>query len=272
MSLFVQHDVFGSNLLRLKEKQRIARNFSRAAKKYDASARLQNNVALHLMLYLPEKAGTIVDLGCGTGKWTHALSVKYQHAKVTGIDFSMGMLTEAKSRCYKNVQWCSGGIEALPFPNESFDLAFSNLAVQWCQLSNVLSDVGRVLKPGGYFVCATLAAGSLAEMRTLWLNIDQQPHANDYDTPEQQIKICNHSSLKVENAHHQQVTLYYTSVTELLREFKSVGINTVINASMTTGLTHPSKFQRFITAYEGLRQQKGIPCTYQVLYLVLAKK
>ena len=151
MSLLIQYEVFRHNPLRLKEKQRIARNFSRAAKKYDLSARLQNNVAHHLMFYLPEKANDVLDLGCGTGKWTHTLSVKYQHARVTGLDFSMGMLKEAKNRHYEKVKWCSGDIEALPFANASIDLAFSNLAVQWCQLSDVLNEVARVLRPGGFF-------------------------------------------------------------------------------------------------------------------------
>lgn len=271
MSLFIQQQVFQHNPRRLKEKLRIAHNFSRAAKQYDLSAKLQHDVARNLMLYLPENAKCVLDLGCGTGKWTNALAVKYRDAQVTGIDFSMGMLQEAKNRYYRNVKWCAGDIETIPFADNSVDLAFSNLAVQWCQLGDVLNEVARVLRPNGYFVCSTLTKGSLTEMQQLWQKVDQTSHTNQYDSPEQQLRVCHQSSLALEKSHQQQITFYYTGVMELLREFKSMGINTVTGDRMK-GLMHPAKLQRFMMAYEARRQRQGIPCTYQILYIILTKK
>ena len=60
-------------------------------------------------------------LGCGTGNYVAALS---EHVgKVTGLDFNLGMLEQAKIKTAtcSNVELLQGDATNLPFPNNSFD-------------------------------------------------------------------------------------------------------------------------------------------------------
>ena len=253
-------------------KQRIADNFSRAAEHYDQADRLQQYVARRLMLCLPEQVGSVLDLGCGTGKWTYALRQRYRQAQVIGMDFAWGMLQKAKSLKVKGVHWCAGDIETLPLGDNSVDLVFSSLAVQWCShLSHVLKEAERVLKPGGSFVFSTLAKGSLYEMQHLWKSVDQLAHTNEYQSFSEQEKICRQSPLLVQQLRCDREVFHYDTVMNLLREFKGLGANTVSRGGLK-GLMTPAKLQRFLLSYEQLRETKGVPCTYNVVYGVLVKE
>ncbi len=257
------------------DKHRIADNFSKAADYYDHADHLQRRVAGRLMLCTPEHACSVIDLGCGTGKWTRALAKRYANAQVMGLDFATGMLQKAylnrDELASSALHWIAGDIEALPLRAESVDLAFSSLAIQWCQnLSSVIEEVSRILKPGGSFVLSTLAQGSLFEMRSLWQNIDNVAHANDHPLVTDIEAICGNSSLSLHHFHCSHETLYCDTVMTLLRGFKLIGANTVVRAG-SKGLTASSKMQAFIKSYEQLRQAQGIPCTYEVVYIVLRK-
>lgn len=271
MNVFSQHHRFHDDNFPTESKQRIAYNFSRAAEQYDQADRLQRRVAQRLMLCLPETSGNLLDLGCGTGKWTQALSERYVQASVTGMDFAWGMLQKASRLDNKQIRWCAGDIEALPFVDNSMDLIFSSLSIQWCeQLDRVLKEAFRVLKPGGVFVFSTLAKGSLEEMREVWRTIDYESHTNEYLSFVEQEEICHYSKFSVQKLRCCSEVLYYNTVMNLLREFKSLGANTVTQTGQK-GLMTPSKLQRFMLAYEQLRKTEGVPCSYNVIYSVLAK-
>jgi len=56
--------------------------------------------------------------------------------------------------------------EALPFANETFDLAVSALSLQWVNdLPGTLAQVRRALKPDGLFLAALIGGETLGELR-----------------------------------------------------------------------------------------------------------
>src|SRR5947209_1582951 len=73
---------------------------------------------------------TVLDLGCGTGR--HSLWLAEQGAIVTAVDFSEGMLAEA--RCKPEASEVRSLVhdlhETLPFPAGSFDLVVSGLVLE----------------------------------------------------------------------------------------------------------------------------------------------
>jgi malonyl-CoA O-methyltransferase len=72
-------------------------------------------------------------------------------------------------------------IEAIPQAAATFDLAWSNLAVQWCSdLRGALSELYRVVRPGGTVAFSTLAQGSMPELRQAWRTVDDREHANRF--------------------------------------------------------------------------------------------
>jgi ubiquinone/menaquinone biosynthesis C-methylase UbiE len=70
----------------------------------------------------------ILDLGCGTGRFTEALAV-YFAAEVVGIDPSMKMLELAREKQRdRRVQYQRGSAEAIPLSSASVDVIFMSMS------------------------------------------------------------------------------------------------------------------------------------------------
>jgi ubiquinone/menaquinone biosynthesis C-methylase UbiE len=104
-------------------------------------------------LELPELA-RILDLGCGTGRLLDRLATHFPQLQGTGLDFSEKMLNQARSRNrYRDrIAYVQGRVESLPFEVGQFDAVFSTISfLHYPQPQTVLSEVSRVLRPGGRF-------------------------------------------------------------------------------------------------------------------------
>lgn len=96
---------------------------------------------------------TIVDVGCGTGRFSAALADRFA-AEIIAVDPSRSMLAKAmQSVRHPRVRFLSGAGEQLPVPDASADLLFLSMVYHH------LADAGaaaleffRVLRPRG-FVC-----------------------------------------------------------------------------------------------------------------------
>ncbi|OQX33341.1 MAG: malonyl-[acyl-carrier protein] O-methyltransferase BioC [Oceanospirillales bacterium LUC14_002_19_P2] len=257
-----------------RHRQRIAENFSRAAKTYDSAATLQRIVARKAMLGLPSalELERILDLGSGTGRQTMELQQRYPAAQVVGMDMAMGMLQHAQRQLSAPAfSWCAGDIEALPFASDCFDLVFSSLAIQWCEsLTSVLQEVQRILKPGGYFVFSSLASGSLMELAQAWRKVDGYSHINHYETLDVRTQQVAASGFESGSLKQQAEVLHYPDVNVLLKELRALGVNTVTEGARQ-GLMTRRRLLLFRDAYETLRVPAGLPLTYQVVYGVLRK-
>jgi malonyl-CoA O-methyltransferase len=99
----------------------------------------------------------VLDLGCGTGR--HALWLAARGAAVTGVDFSEGMLAEARRKPgAEGVRFIVHDLhDRLPFSDGRFDLVVSGLVLE--HLGNVdglFAEARRVLKPGGRAVVSAM--------------------------------------------------------------------------------------------------------------------
>src|SRR5260370_17415320 len=91
----------------------------------------------------------IVDLGCGSGQLTAAISET--GASVVGLDSSPEMLAEARAH-YPRVEFRSG--DAADFTLEApVDAVFSNAVLHWVKNADSAARcISRALKSGGRFV------------------------------------------------------------------------------------------------------------------------
>ncbi len=81
-------------------------------------------------------------------------------------------------------------LKKLPVADRSHDLAFSSLALQWCDdLSVPLNELKRVVRPGGMIFFTTLVDGSLDELKKAWAQIDHYQHVNEFKA-ENEIKVA----------------------------------------------------------------------------------
>ncbi len=95
----------------------------------------------------------IVDIGCGTGNLTHCiLSILGPEGRVFSVDFSPGMLEEAKRKISDTrVCWINGDAVELPVEDEIADRAiFYSVWPHFDQPEAVLYESLRYLKPGGF--------------------------------------------------------------------------------------------------------------------------
>jgi ubiquinone/menaquinone biosynthesis C-methylase UbiE len=93
----------------------------------------------------------VLDLCCGSGQATEVL-VKYSQA-VTGLDASPLSLKRAQHNV-PQAKYVEAFAEKMPFADNSFDLVHTSMAMHEMtaeQLPQILSEVRRVLKPGGIF-------------------------------------------------------------------------------------------------------------------------
>jgi len=95
----------------------------------------------------------ILDLGCGTGR--HSIRMAGAGARVTALDFSSGMLAQARGKADKSdVRFQSHDLsQRLPFPAENFDRVLCALVVDHIEdLDKLFSEMHRVCRPTGNVV------------------------------------------------------------------------------------------------------------------------
>jgi ubiquinone/menaquinone biosynthesis C-methylase UbiE len=107
-----------------------------------------------LRALLPDLRGrNVLDLGCGFGwfcRWARAAGA----AHVLGIDVSERMLARARTDTQDAaITYTRADMEHLELPSQSFDLAYSSLALHYVEdLKGLVSKVHRALVPGGSLV------------------------------------------------------------------------------------------------------------------------
>ncbi len=103
------------------------------------------------------KGDTVIDLGSGAGNDAFiARSVVGAEGKVIGIDFTETMIAKARINAqkmnYNNVEFRYGDIEEMPVESDIADVIVSNCVLNLVpNKANVISEIFRVLKPGGHF-------------------------------------------------------------------------------------------------------------------------
>ncbi|WP_404363898.1 malonyl-ACP O-methyltransferase BioC [Marinobacter sp.] len=215
-------------------KSAIAKDFGAASKTYNPAARLQRYMGQVMLDQLQEgqclqgtNAGCrVLDLGCGTGWFTDQLADMFNGSRdvVTGADLSPGMLDYARAAGAPGIRWLAADAESLPLKDNSLDVVFSNLMIQWCRHSSaVLAECRRVLRPGGQLFVSTLLDGTLDELRQAWHRADPgQEHVNQFESEagfrSQTLEVLPEHRITTES-----IALDYPSPLALLAELKAIG-------------------------------------------------
>ncbi len=113
----------------------------------------------------PSSTGTYLDIGCGTGNYTHALWEK--GLNLIGIEPSGEMLSKGRLK-NPNITWMQGYAEQLPMGSRSIDGILASLTIHhWKDLASAFNEIQRVLIPEGGFVIFTSTPD---QMKGYWLN------------------------------------------------------------------------------------------------------
>lgn len=264
--------------LRRLDKTRIRESFDAAAAHYDEAAVLQREVGermLERLQLIRIEPQTILDVGCGTGIYSQALSRRYRKAQVFSLDLAPRMLLAARkrrhwlARHFNRQAFVCGDAECLPIAGHSVDMIFSNLALQWCDLDQVFAEFRRVLKPQGLLMFSSFGPDTLKELRHSWQAADAGDgpavHVNDFidmhDVGDAMLRAgLRDAVMDVEN-----FTLTYHDAYQLMRELKAIGAHNVAHERRHS-LTGKRRLQAMLAAYEKFRADGRLPATYEVIY------
>lgn len=107
-----------------------------------------------LVSALAKEPKSILDVGCGTGRFLRMVAVKWPGAQLFGIDPAERMISEA-TRLNPNATFQVGFAESLPFTDQCANVVISSLSFHhWEDQKKGIQEIARVLKPGGLFCLA----------------------------------------------------------------------------------------------------------------------
>lgn len=255
-----------------KDKDRIVRNFGRAAPGYDAIAQFQQTTCTRLLERLDVmriQPALCADLGSGTGSVTRALLARYVRARVAQLDLSPDMLRTARPRWpwqRLRTRGICADAECLPLRDGCLDLAASNLMLQWCnEPARVLEQVLGALKPGGLLLFSTLGPATLSELRDSWAAVDDRVHVNafhDVHALGSAMASLGFVDMVLET---ERFTLTYAGGMELMHDLQQLGTGNA-NAGRCRSLTGKSRLAAMLAHYERFRSNGRLPATYEVIY------
>ena len=158
-------------------------------------------------------------------------------------------------------------IDALPFAGVSFDLVWSNLALQWVNdLPRAFAEFRRVLKVGGLLSCSRLSAptrcakcaprsraSTAARIRTGFIDM--------HDVGDMLV----HAGFADPVMDMEYVTLTFETPHALLAELKAIGA-TNRTRGRPHGLMGRARWSRAMRRLEALAKDGRIPATFEVVY------
>ncbi|MBA3034673.1 MAG: malonyl-ACP O-methyltransferase BioC [Gammaproteobacteria bacterium] len=251
------------------QKRAVRQSFDRAAVSYDSVAGLQRQVCDLLLAAIsmrpaPTLATTILDAGCGTGYGQRLLAAQWPDARLVAADFAHGMLIGSTGE-----RICAD-IEALPLPADTFDLYWSSLSIQWCNPQRVIAEAARVLAPRGVLAVSSLGTGTLAELHHAFAGVDQHRHVLEFSPEQLLAEACTAAGLRNLMLETRSIRRYHPDLKTLLRTLKSLGANQV-GANRRPGLFGRQVWQEIEARYDSLREDAGLPATYQVILCTALK-
>ena len=108
--------------------------------------------------YLPDDFQPlhILELGCGTGNLTKAVSHQWPESHITVVDLSLAMLEKTQSKTeHTHLKTIQSSFTDLNFEEQSFDFVTSSLAIHHLlddEKQILIKNVHKWLKPGGVFM------------------------------------------------------------------------------------------------------------------------
>ncbi len=206
--------------------QQIVTRFNHAAATYDAVSGLQRAMADDLLRrFDPANAkrdSAIGDLGCGTGYLMGQLQ-NLGFTNLHGFDIAREMIEIAQAgTCDVNASFTEADLQSLPVPRQTFDVIFSNAAIQWCDTARAATEINRVLRPGGSGFISTFGPRTLQQ----WKNVFQSHGHNSvhsFAAPEQLTAHFKKSGLTVSQVETRLQTQTFHTVKEMFDSIRKLG-------------------------------------------------
>lgn len=262
--------------------RQVRRAFSRAAESYESAAALQREVESRLLESLDyldaREPARVLDVGCGPAHAALAMQRRWPRAQIVALDLALPMLRHARAGfaarpLRERLPWARtpalvcADARALPLPDASVDVLFSNLCVQWIEdLPALFAGFRRVLKPDGLLLLSTFGADTLVELREAFAHADEAPHVSPFATIAQFGDALMGAGFRDPVLDRDLFRLAHPDLGSLMRELRALGATNALSTRRRS-LTGRARFQRAEAAYEAWRMPGGqLPVTWEVIY------
>lgn len=261
--------------------RKIAAAFHQRASDYDQYVAVQKRVVANLVRHIESESGaspeSILDVGSGTGSLLSRLHSIYPSAGLYGVDLAYNMCLRASERLGEHCLVVNGDAEHLPLAGGLFDLVVSTSALQWVgDLSRALSEMRRVMKPGGTLSVAFFCEGTLCELQRCYREVVGASGGGSSDRADRlhQFRSVENVKLVLGGMDFDQIVLnseietdWYDDLQSLLRSIKNIGAGTVAGGG-GRGLGWRGILSETSRLYREYYGQNGrIPVSYNILYL-----
>ena len=126
---------------------------------------------------------SVLDVGSGTGSLAIVAGEQVgPSGQVSGVDPSAEMVARARAKAGKagvDVRFETGTVEALPFPDATFDAVLGTLMLHHLTEDGRrqgMVEVTRVLKPGGRFLAVDIGGGTSRKRPGLFCRLPKHAH------------------------------------------------------------------------------------------------
>lgn len=259
------------------DKREVRRAFSRAATRYDASAVLQREVCVRLLEkldYIRLQPSRVLDVGSGTGWGSRQLGQRYKDADIVALDIALGMLQAARGTSSWWRKLFAGGkqrflcadVEALPLAARSMEMAWSNLALQWCNdLPATLVELHRVLQVDGLLIFSTFGPDTLQELRAAFQGVDGYSHINRFADMHDIGDMLMAAGFANPVMEMERITLTYNDARAVMQDLRTIGAHNA-TAGRAQGMMGRAAWQKVQQNYECLRRDGKLPATFEIIY------
>lgn len=221
----------------------------------------------------------VLDIGCGRGQGMAALSARYPHAQVIGVDSALPMLFAAGRNDGRFVRWlramtgdaaarlqsphgrlCADA-ERLPLMSSSVDLLWSNLLWHWLDKPMAaLQEWYRVIRPGGLLMFSSFGVDTGRELAALGWPIPAFPDMHDIGD------ALSKNGFADPVMDTERITLEYRDPLKLIAELSALGGHAA--PDRRPGLYGRGARARWLARLDEARSSGGgvLPVTVEVVY------
>jgi ubiquinone/menaquinone biosynthesis C-methylase UbiE len=210
-------------------------DYDEIAEDYDSDRHRGKTVDPKLLAFLAERAQpaagsiAILDIGCGTGSQLVANRAQISTGHMVGLDFHLGMVRQARKKT-RRIDWLQGDGARLPFATESFDFVTNQFSFHHVQdKSGMISEVYRILRPGGQFVMSNISAHDMPN----WIIYRYFPRAWEIDMQDFMPKEAIRTLMLQAGFDQVEIDLAHQDYEEDLAEFADVSRMRVVSQLRT---------------------------------------
>ncbi|MFJ2579811.1 class I SAM-dependent methyltransferase [Kitasatospora aureofaciens] len=185
---------------------------------------------------LAATSGTVLDIGCGNGKFVGRLHHDRPDLQIVGTDISAGILADVEKPVLV------ADAQALPFADDSADAVLAlHMLYHVSDIETTIKELARVLRPGGVLIASTNSDTDKQELDRLWARA-----AGDVlGIPEGPARVSLSSRFSLEKAPG-----YLGTAFKDIRVWELPG---------TIEITDPAPIVAHLASYEAWADQCGVP-------------